>query len=145
MHITTTTTTTTLWLLAALSRLAAAARGSMPTSDDADAAPTSSPDETSQTTITTITTTFTRTVTLEQNTVISAAPDEMTVGATEYELQGCFGGQDGVGAVLGTDFIIPAAPGATSDMSSSLCLKLCADAVGRMNETYSYVGVSGGE
>lgn len=160
MH--TNTVIATLWLLAALSRLIAAAGGSMPpSSDDADVdadddpAPAPFEDE-ETTTVTTITTTLTRTVTLIQvAAAASTAPDEMSIGAKEYRLQGCFARQDGVGAVLGTDFIIPAVPVASadvdvdvntgSDMSLSLCLKLCAGTVGRGNETYPYVGVSGGE
>lgn len=99
------------------------------------------------TTVVTTTTSMTRTVTLTRLIAASPAPDEMTVGGKEYQLQGCFG-QGAIktmAMVLGTDCIAPEGAAGSSNMTLSLCLKLCGSAVTLANESYPYIGVSRGE
>lgn len=145
MHI------TKLGLLATLSVLttcmAHAARVSTTLTDHNDARAEAT------TVVTTITTSMTRTVTSTRILAASPAPDEMRVGGKEYQLQGCFGqGEiETMAMVLGTEGIqvVPkgAAGGAAdaSNMTLSICLKLCGSAVTRANESYPYIGVSYGE
>lgn len=103
----------------------------------------------------TSTTTITRTT---ASLTPTSTPIEMAVGVQEYRLQGCFGDAAGgvgavetMGLVLGKDYIVPKSEGAIdassgkSNMSLSLCLKLCAASVTAAGEMYPFVGLSGGE
>lgn len=75
----------------------------------------------------------------------SLASTDMTSQGKRYVLQGCFAydGARDIGLVLGQGYTTPEPE--ASDMSLSLCLKLCASAVtGGSTTAYPYVGVADG-